>query len=130
MKNIFPTNISRDQARDTGMAMVLILLLVGLFTAQPLYYKLAIPVLLINMIYPMFFYPIAILWFGLSHLMGSVMSKVLLTILFAVLVVPLGLLRRLMGKDAMQLKRFGGQDATAMKVRNYTFVASDLEKPF
>jgi hypothetical protein len=36
---------------------------------------------------------------------GQVMGKVLLTILFLVVVTPLGLLLRLMGKDLLRLKR-------------------------
>jgi len=80
MKKIFfSTSITRDQSKDTGLAMMLILLLIGIFSGNVLFYKLAIPVLLVVMITPGWFYPIAILWFGFSHLLGAFMSQIILS---------------------------------------------------
>ena len=45
MMQLFSTKISKTQCNDTGMAMTLILLLVGFFTENSFYYKSAIPVL-------------------------------------------------------------------------------------
>ncbi|HEX6983571.1 MAG TPA: SxtJ family membrane protein [Balneolaceae bacterium] len=126
----FSTDISAKQNTDTGMAMVLILLLVGFFTGQMLFYKLAIPVLLINMVYPKIFYPIAVFWLGLSALLGTVMSAIILSVVFAVLVIPIGLFRRLIGKDAMQLKKFNETSDSVFSIRNHTYTAQDLENPF
>ncbi len=71
----FQKIISKKQASDTGMALVLILLLIGLFTQNNLYYKIAIPVLIINMIFPMFYYLFAVIWFGFSQLLGLLYQK-------------------------------------------------------
>ncbi len=128
--SLFDTNISKDQCKDTGMAMMLILLLVGYFTKDVLYYHIATIALLVNMIVPKIYYPIAIVWFGLSNLLGSVMSKVLLSIVFFVVVVPIGFLRRISGKDPMLLKHWKRGSESVMKVRNHTFMAKDLEKPY
>ncbi len=127
---IFPTNISEDQVRDTGMAMVLILLIAGQFTQNPLFFKLAIPALLVNMIVPRCYYPLAVLWLGLSHLLGEVTSKVILTIVFFTLVTPVGLFRRLMGKDALQLKKFKNGNASVMVIRNFKFEKHHIDKPY
>ena len=62
----FSRVVSKKQASDTGMAIVLILLLIGMFTQNDFYYKLAIPVLIMNMTFPMFYYPFAIVWLGFS----------------------------------------------------------------
>ena len=78
--NYFPKTISKQQASDTGMAIVLILLLVGFFSQNSFYYKIAIPVLIINMAFPMFYYLFAIIWLGFSQLLGIVVSKIILTI--------------------------------------------------
>jgi len=126
----FPTNISDKQASDTGMAMVLILLLVGYFTDNVIFYKIAIPVLVLNMIWPMLFYPVAVIWLGFSHLLGGVMSKILLTVVFAVVVVPIGLLRQLMGKDSMRLKSWKNGTGSVMQVRNKIFQPEDLNHPY
>ena len=126
----FPGTISKKQASDTGMAIVLILLLVGLFSQNIVYYKIAIPVLVINMIFPMFYYPFAIIWLGFSHLLGTVMSKIILTIIYIVVVVPVGIFRRLLGKDSLQLHEFKKGTNSVMKVRNYIFSSKDIEKPY
>jgi len=126
----FPETISKKQASDTGMAIVLILLFVGLFSEDNFYYKIAIPVLVINMIFPMLYYPIAIFWLGFSHLLGTVMSKIILTIVYIILVIPVGIIRRIMGKDPLQLNKFKRGADTVMKVRNYKFSSKDIENPY
>ena len=126
----FPTNISKKQATDTGMAMVLLLLLLGFILKNMLYFKIALPVLITNMIFPMIYKPLAIIWLGLSHLLGTVVSKILLTIIFFLIVTPVGVLRRLLGKDSLKLKQFKNSKNSVMEIRNITFGKSELEKPF
>lgn len=126
----FTTSITKDQAKDSGMAIVLILLLIGFFAKDDLFYKLAIPVLLMNMIFPIFYYPFAIFWFGLSNLLGTIVSKILLSLVFFIIVLPVALLRQLLGKDSLLLKKFKKSSKSVMKIRNQTYVAADLEKPF
>ncbi|MDN5205406.1 SxtJ family membrane protein [Fulvivirgaceae bacterium BMA10] len=127
---IFPTSISKQQTVDTGMAMILILLLIGFFTDQVIYYKICIPVLVLNMTVPKIYYPLAIVWFGLSNLLGMVMSRVLLSVVFSLVVVPIGALRKMMGKDSMQLKNWKKDSGSAMKTLNKTFTSRDLERPY
>jgi len=126
----FSTSISKEQAKDSGMAIVLILLVIGYFTNDDIYYKIAIPVLLMNMIFPGFYYPFAVFWFGLSNLLGTIVSKVLLSLVFIIVVLPIALIRRLLGKDTLLLKKFKRSSESVMKTRKHTYVAADLEKPF
>ena len=126
----FPTKISNTQAKDTGMAMVLILLLVAAFTHDFGWMRAAVIVLIVDMIWPMVFYPVAVVWLGLSHIIGTVVSKILLSVIFVVLVTPVGLLRRAMSRDSLQLKAFKRDRASVMKVRNHVFVPADIEKPY
>lgn len=122
--------MTKDQSRDTGMAMVLLLLLIYLKTRREglLYSAMALHV--VNMIVPRIYAPVAILWLGLSHLLGTVMSKVLLSVLFFGLVTPIGLLRRLFGKDSLKLREFKAGPESVMLVRNHIFVGQDIEKPY
>jgi len=126
----FSRTISKKQASDTGMAAVLILLLIGLITNNNLYYKIAIPVLIINMTFPMFYYLFAIIWLGFSQLLGTIVSKIILTIIYIILVIPVGVFRRLLGKDSLQLSEFKKGEKTVMQTRNYTFVSEDIENPY
>ena len=125
-----PKHISRDQAKDTGMAMVLICLLIGYFSHKQSFIGAAILLLLVDMTWPSLYRPVGKLWFGLSHMLGTVMSKVVLSILFFILVTPIGLVRRLLGSDALQLKKWKKNHSSVFKVRNHTFTAKDIQYPY
>lgn len=121
---------SVDQAKDTGLAAVLILLLFAYFRQQHSLIVPAIGVLVLTMTWPAAFSPLARVWFGLSHLLGNIVSKVFLTIIFVAVVTPVGLIRRICGADSMMLKRWKkGQDSTFLK-RERLFTAKDLENPY
>ena len=130
MTSFFPKTISKKQASDSGMAIVLILMLISLFSGNPMYFKIAIPVLVMNMIYPMFYYYFAIVWLGLSHLIGTVVSKLLLSIIYFAIVFPMAMVRKLMGKDTLRLKQFKKSKSSVMNVRNHQFTAEDMKHPF
>ena len=112
------------------MAVVLIFMIIALFTGNDLYFKIAIPVLVMNMIYPMFYYYFAILWIGFSHLLGTVVSKIILSVLYFALVLPVALLRRLMGKDTLKLKLFKKSGGSVMHRRNHRFSSEDIVNPY
>jgi len=122
--------ITRDQSRDTGMAMVLLILLALLKWGRNELLIAALIVHVVNMIVPQVFRPVAIAWFGLAHLLGAIASRVLMFVVFALVVTPIGLLRRALGKDSLRLRAFRSGDESVMVVRNHTFSAGDLEKPY
>lgn len=126
----FPKTISKKQASDTGMAVLLILLLLALFKQDLLYVKIAIPVLVINMTFPMLYYPFAFVWLGLSNVLGTVMSKVILTIVYILMVIPLGVIRRWSGKDPLQLNEFKKNSHSVLKTRDHHFSSKDIEAPY
>jgi hypothetical protein len=123
-------NVSKDRSRDTGMAIVLLLLLVYIRTRRDGLLLAAIALHVVNMTAPRVYAPIAVVWLGFSHLLGAVMSKILLSILFFGLVTPIGLLRRLFRKDSLKLRAFKAGEESVMLVRNHKFVGSDIEKPY
>jgi len=126
----FTTQISRKKCSDAGMAAVLIMLLIGLFAKKVIFYQIGIPLLVINMIIPVFFYPFAILWYGLSGLMGDILSRLILTIVYIIVVLPVGFIRQVAGKDPLKLREFKKADSSVMIIRDHLFTSSDLEKPF
>jgi hypothetical protein len=122
--------MTKDQSRDTGMAMVLLGLLIFLRTRQNGFLYAAMILHVVNMIVPRIYAPVAVLWLGLSTVLGTVMSKVLLSILYFGLVTPIGVLRRLLGRDSLKLRAFKASEESAMLVRNHLFVGHDIEKPY
>ena len=129
-KSSFWLSASRDQARDTGMALTLVALIVFLATREIRYATIATAILLLDMIWPSFFKPLAKVWFGLSHVLGTVMSKVILTLAFFLVLTPMGLLRSILGKDPMRVRQFKQGTDSVFRVRDHTFTAADVEQPF
>ena len=125
MKKITPL-----QCRDSCLALTFLLLLIWFFTknAYPVY--AAILLLLIGMVVPVAMQPLAWVWFGLSHLLGQVMSRLLFGIVWLLLVLPVGLLRRLLGKDALRLRLWKRSDASCFVERAHVFTAEDLKTPY
>lgn len=62
-------------------------------------------------------------WMKLAHAMGWVMSKVMLTLVYVLVVVPMGVFSR--KKITMQLKANNSQ--SYFRERNYTYKKEDLE---
>lgn len=127
---MFKRKITKDQSRDTGMAMVLLLLLVDIKMKRQGLLFAAIALHVVNMMAPRIYKPIAFFWFGLSDLLGEVVSKILLSVLFFGVVTPIGILRRLFGKDSLKLRAFKASEESSMTVRNHVFVGQDIEKPY
>jgi hypothetical protein len=130
MMELLKKKMTKDQSRDTGMAMVLLLLLVFIRTKRDGILLAAIVVHLLNMMVPQIYRPVAVVWLGFSHLLGTVVPKILLSIVFFGVVAPIGMARRFLGRDSLKLRAFKASEASAMTVRNHIFTARDIETPY
>jgi len=126
----FGKKITKDQSRDTGMAMVFLLLILAALRKREGYLFVAMALQVLNMTVPQIYRPVAVIWLGLSDLLGSVFSRVLLAIVFLVVVTPIGIFRRLIGRDSLKLRAFKASKQSVMLERNHTFVGQDLEAPY
>jgi hypothetical protein len=119
-----------QQCQDTGMAMVLLLLIIALRVDRGGIVLAALVVQVIAMTVPRWFAPLAIVWLALSHAIGKVVSTILLSVVYAIIVTPVGLVRRFTGKDPLRLRAFRNGTGSAMIVRRHTFGPRDLERPY
>jgi hypothetical protein len=122
--------ITKDQSRDTGMAVVLLLLLIFASKKREGYLLAAIVLHVVNMAVPQIYKPVAVVWLGFSDLLGAVMSRILLSIVFFAVVTPIAIFRRLVGKDSLKLRAFKASKDSVMVERNHTFIGRDLERPY
>jgi hypothetical protein len=122
--------ITPDRSLHTGMALVLLLLIAYLKFGSGVLLVAALVVHVLDMVAPQVFRPLAPLWFGLGHLLGAISSRVLMFLVFAFVVTPIGLVRRALGKDSLRLRAFRAGDESVMVMRNHRFTAVDLEKPY
>lgn len=112
------------------MAMVLLLLILWLPLKRRELILGALALQVLSMSVPRLFQPLAVLWLGLSDLIGEVVSRILMFIVFFVVVTPIGLVRKLSGKDSLKLRTFKAGKDSVMLTRNHAFSARDLERPY
>lgn len=124
------TELTAEKCKDSGLALVLICLICHQVWAVPLLLPLAIAFLLVAMTYPLIFRPFGRFWFVLSTGLGTVMSKIILSLLFYAVVLPVGLLRRAIGKDSMKIRAWKQGMESVFRVREHRFEASDLKHPY
>ena len=122
--------ITRDESRDTGLAMVVLLLAAHIATKRDALVPSALVVLVLAMAAPSLFRPVAVVWLGLARLLGAISSRVLLTLVFFAIVTPIGWVRRLAGKDPLRLKAFQASETSAFTIRRRVMTAADLEPPY
>ena len=128
--SIFSKSISIAQAKDTGMAMVLICLFISIYAKEQNFTTIGALLLICNMVVPSIFKPVATVWLGFSRVIGTVMSRILLTFVFYFIVTPIGLIRRLMGKDSLRLNLWKKDDKSVFLDRDKSFNAEDIETPY
>ena len=122
--------LSVENCKDAGLALVLISLICYQVWKLEILILSAIIFLVVAMTYPPIFKPFARFWFALSTALGTVVSKIILSVLFFVIVMPIGLLRRVLGKDAMRIKDWKKGKESVFRLRDHRFTAKDLEHPY
>jgi hypothetical protein len=122
--------ITVEKCKDSGLALVLISLICYQAWKLEIFILSAIILLIIAMTYPLIFQPFARVWFSLSSAIGTVVSKIILTILFFLVVLPIGIVRSLMGRDAMLIKSWKQGNESVFRVRKHRYKGEDLEHPY
>lgn len=129
-RSFIPAVATPEQAKDTGMALVLVCLLIYLWSGVREFTIAAVLFLLVDMIRPTVYKPAARIWFGFANLIGTVMSKVILTIIFFILVTPVGLIRKAMGKDSLRLHEWKKGSRSVFRIRNAKVTENDIVNPY
>jgi hypothetical protein len=126
----FSTKITKKQCMEFGQVATLVALIFALHYKSDHWVIAAFVLILFTIVLPIIFYPFAIVWFGLSELLSIVSPAIILTIIFFLIVTPVGLVRRLLGKDSMRLKQFKKSKRSVMVDRNHLYTESDLLHTF
>jgi hypothetical protein len=83
---------------------------------------------LVALVRPALVRPIAEAWAALGHVLGRVTTPILLVVVFVVVVLPLGLLLRLLGKDPMRLRRDASAKTYWIERERKSFEPRDFER--
>ena len=128
MMEFFKRKITKDQSRDTGMAMVLLLLLVISQMKREGTSIAAIVLQRLNMTVPQIYRPVAVVWLGFSDLLGAVVSKILLSIVFFARRDADWDFSPARGQGFLEAARFQGEQRIVMVERNHTFLSVRTSK--
>ena len=88
---------------------------------------LAVTVGVASLIFPSFKKLISRLWIGLATALGFINSRIILSLVYFLLVVPLGMISRLFSKDKLQLKKKQQEGDSYYTDRKHVYSAEDFE---
>lgn len=133
MKKIFK-KVSKKQSMEFGLVTVLVALF-GALTSKNSHHEngyviAAFILTLVTMIVPGVFYPFAVCWFGLSVILGAISSRIMLTVVFFGVVLPVGLWRKLARRDPLQLRPFKKSKESILITRAHVYSPEDLTNTF
>lgn len=121
---------SNEQAKEFGLIAVLVTSFLAFHFRDYNYIKIAFLLTLLTILLPRVFYPLSFCWFSLGRILGNISSYIILGGIYFVVVVPIGLIRRISGKDSLQLKQFKKNRYSAMTDRSHVFDDTDLMNSF
>src|SRR5690606_33279536 len=109
---------------------VLICLVVALFYPPDLFIKLALVITFFTLTISRIFYPFSVVWLLFGRTLSLLSTYLILTLLFFLMVVPMGVIRRVFKKDTLILKGFKKGTESVFNHRNHVFEPLDLKYPF
>lgn len=122
--------VTKKQNVDLGIVLTLVLLVAGLIFDIYLLFKIAVGTLLIAALLPVLYTPLSWGWFKFSTWIERIFSTVILSLIFYLVVTPVGLLRRLFAKDSMHLDDFGKDKKSVFVEKDKSYGKNDIEHQF
>ena len=119
----------RTKNIEFGMLVTFVLLILSLWLKND-WYRYAVVTLAVALLIPVLYTPFTRLWFGFAKLLEQVMSKVVLFLIFFTVITPVGIFRRIAGKDTLRLKRFRKDKTSVFEEKKQLYTQKDLEKQF
>lgn len=118
----------RSKAYEGVLALVFGLLLLAVVHKGAFWLPAALGLTLATLLSPWLARVVAWGWTSLSQAIGFVVSRVLLGVVFFLVLTPIALVQRLLGRDPLRMKR--PRSGSVFTERVHLFVAKDLEKPW
>lgn len=121
--------MSEKWIKDTGEVFALVLLFFGLYYHFNYLFVLAFIVLLITTVMPSLLKPLAYIWLKITKILASIMPKIFFGLVFYVIITPIGLIRKALGYDSLNLQN-NSKKLSSLILRNHTFTKNDLTSPY
>ena len=116
--------ISKEEQYKTLLVLVTGLVVLGIFSKKP-YLPIAAGVIgLLSVLFPVAGFYIVLGWTKIGQGLGWVNSRIILSIIFFVFLVPIAIAYRISSKNPLRLKR---DNESLYTVRNHLYVSADLK---
>lgn len=114
---------------ETALALIGILLIVFLLTKEIFLIFATLILVIITLLAPKTISPLAKVYFGFVKILGTINSKILLSIVFFGFLTPLAVLKRAFQGNYLQIKKPVKQ-SSLWKEKNIKFTKEMLKKPY
>ena len=121
---------THSYVKDSGLVLVLALLLIAYWKGSSLFLLLAIGTLVIVMTIPVIFKPMAVIWYYFSTALGNITNRIILTVVYGIILTPVGVIRRFLGSDPMKRKEWKNGSSSVFTERKHVFVSDDFNRPY
>ena len=125
-----PKQVTLNQAKDVGLALTFLFLLVFLISRNDAFLFAGMILLLATALYPRAFTVIGRYWFGLALLLSEISAFVIFSVLFYGLITPIGMVQRLFGRDPLFLRKWKKSRDSVFVAKTKPFGNDDLINPF
>ena len=115
---------NKAKSLETLLVLTGALIIIYWISPKKIYLLVALIFILIGIVSPFLSAKISWVWLKFAELMGSVMSKVILSVVYFIFLVPIALIYRLTQKNPLFLKR---QNDSYYIERNKQYSAKDIE---
>ena len=122
--------VTKMQTIEFGHLTVILSIFLGLHYKENDLIVTGFFLIILTAVIPIIFYPLAFCWFGISRIVGIIVSRILLSLVFIFLVIPIGLFRKARGKDSLKLRQFKKNQESVMVDRDHLYIEADLLNTF
>lgn len=110
---------------DTAQVFVLFCLILG-FSYDERFFGIAVALLVIAILVPRMFYPLAFMWLKVVEVLGLIVPKIFFAVVFFVVILPIGKIRSLVKGDTLLISDWRNAK-TSFSDRNHLFLKEDIE---
>jgi hypothetical protein len=116
--------MKKEKSLETLLVLTGVFVLLFWIYNKKIFLLLALLLILIGIVSPYLTGKISWLWLKFSEIIGNVMSKIILSVIFFVFLIPLALISRIFRKDNLSLKK---KETSYYSNRNHLYSGKDLE---
>jgi len=124
------TEISKKKNVEFGLLALLACVVINLYKPNHQIERLMLIIIVLMLLAPVVFSPFTRCWFGLVKILAALHSIIVLTALFILVVVPVGVMRKWMGIDNLKLRQFKKGNETVFRERNHLYKDIDIKHSF